>query len=130
VRETIDVGEYCDALLTWARVASRPDLEAVLRAGCDFIRAKHTGKASIRILCAEMTSWAFALPELQLVGGLTVDIRKSCLLFRLIYAGESLRTRRCPIHEGRRSGCALEPCTAGCSFGSNITGWLPENSPA
>lgn len=51
--------------------------------------------------------------------------RKSNLLWRLLYAGEKLRTRKCPEHDGHWSGCKPEPCPHGCSFGSDVTGWLP-----
>ncbi len=49
-----------------------------------------------------------------------IDIRKSNLLYRLLYLGEPLRTVPCPIHRGRWQG-GLEPCTQ-CQG----TGWLPE----
>lgn len=57
-----------------------------------------------------------------------LTIHKSCLLDRLIYGGETLRTEKCPQHQGRWSGCRFEPCE--CSHGSCVTGWLPnENDP-
>ncbi len=54
------------------------------------------------------------------------DITKSNLLGRLIYGKQKLRTRKCPTHEGRWSGCTPNPCPDGCSDGINVTGWLPE----
>jgi len=36
-----------------------------------------------------------------------IDIRKSNLLGRLFYAGETLRTRMCPVHKGHYSGEAM-----------------------
>jgi|SRR5215469_3925812 len=58
---------------------------------------------------------------------ISLAIHKSCLLDRLIYGGSVVRTRPCPVHQGRWSGismpacehCGLGPC--GCN-----TGWLPE----
>lgn len=50
-------------------------------------------------------------------------IEKSCLLDRLIYGGEKLRTEKCPIHKGTWSGCHWDPCEF-CHFGCNVTGWL------
>jgi len=52
-------------------------------------------------------------------------IRKSCLLDRLIYGGETLRTEICPVHLGRWSGCSMDPQPAGCNCRHDIclTGW-------
>lgn len=51
-------------------------------------------------------------------------IYKSNLLYRLLYAGEKLRTEPCPIHKGRWSGCVPYP-PEGCNCHSygNLTGW-------
>ncbi len=49
-------------------------------------------------------------------------VYKSNLLFRLIYGGEKLRTEKCPIHQGRWSGCVPDPCPI-CAFDSDVTGW-------
>lgn len=50
---------------------------------------------------------------------------KSNYLARRLYGGDEHRTIRCPLHKGRWSGCSPEPCPHGCSWGMNITGWLP-----
>lgn len=50
-------------------------------------------------------------------------IRKSCLLDRLIYGGETLRTEVCPVHKGHWSGCSPAPCPI-CRHGVCITGWI------
>ena len=57
------------------------------------------------------------------------DMRKSALLWRLIYAGEKFRTVKCPEHKGHLNmgewigdGSRGGPCTHGCQG----TGWLPE----
>ncbi len=51
-----------------------------------------------------------------------VDIMKSNLLGRLLYAKEALRTERCPRHKGHWSGQAMffEKCPHNCDG----TGWL------
>lgn len=53
---------------------------------------------------------------------MNLAIMKSCLLYRMIYFGEKLRTRQCSIHQGRWSGIHESPCPEGCDY----TGWLPE----
>lgn len=60
-------------------------------------------------------SVAFSLP---------LAIRKSNLLYRLIYAGLPLRTKKCSTHDGHWSGYGWgKECD--CQVGPNITGWLP-----
>jgi hypothetical protein len=53
-----------------------------------------------------------------------IDIRKSNLLSRLLYAKEPLRSRMCPIHKGHWSGDAMffNKCPELCDG----TGWLRE----
>ena len=98
------------------------------------LRANRPGVHSISALCtvfADLISVDADEPDPARAAffdpGLWIDIRKSCLLDRLIYAGEPLRTRRCPIHEGEWSGLWRdEPCPEGCSFGAQLTGWIAE----
>lgn len=61
---------------------------------------------------------------------LTIPIYKSNLLARLIYGGEKLRTKPCPEHKGRWSGCEYGPIPCGCGAGMNVTGWLAESPEA
>lgn len=58
-----------------------------------------------------------------LLGRILVDIRKSNLLWRMIYAGEPLRTQPCPEHKGKHHG------GYGCAHGCGESGWLPEPTP-
>ena len=60
------------------------------------------------------------------VGPVTLAIRKSNLLARLIYDGQKLRSQPCPVHKGHWSGCVFEDPGCGCVSGGNVTGWLPE----
>jgi len=53
-----------------------------------------------------------------------IDIRKSNLLGRLLYAKEPLRTRMCPIHKGHWNGEAM--FFEKCQFLCDGTGWLRE----
>lgn len=53
------------------------------------------------------------------------SISKSCLLDRLLYGGEKIRTKICPVHKGHWSGCIpSDQITCGCDHGICITGWL------
>jgi hypothetical protein len=60
------------------------------------------------------------LPQLK------IDIRKSNLLGRLLFAKESLRSKMCPKHKGHWDGRAMffEKCPHDCGG----TGWLKERS--
>lgn len=51
-------------------------------------------------------------------------ISKSCLLDRLFFQKEGVRTQPCPEHKGQWSGCNWDKACA-CQNGSNVTGWLP-----
>jgi len=53
-----------------------------------------------------------------------IDIRKSNLLGRLLYAKEPLRARMCPIHKGHWNGQAM--FFAKCHLLCDGTGWLRE----
>jgi len=54
-----------------------------------------------------------------------LQIQKSCLLDRLFFQTEGLRTVPCPEHKGRWSGCVWDDLPCGCQNGANVTGWLP-----
>lgn len=66
---------------------------------------------------------------------ISLAIRKSNLLYRILCAGEEIRTQPCPKHRGHWSGCSLDLLTAEgmirgpriceCQHEDNITGWLP-----
>lgn len=59
-------------------------------------------------------------------------IKKSCLLDRLLYGGEKLRSKMCPVHKGTWSGIECGPSNDGtfqgnvCPHGCQLTGWIPE----
>lgn len=56
-----------------------------------------------------------------------IQIRKSNFLWRRIYRGEPTRTKPCPVHKGRWSGCKLTEeteCRGACQHGLDVTGWL------
>jgi hypothetical protein len=58
-----------------------------------------------------------------------LDVAKSSLLDRLLYGGETFRTRPCPEHRGLWSGLSGK-YDGGCSHGCDLTGWLPEGLTA
>lgn len=123
-RSTIAVERYIAAFEAWARVADedRAVVASIAAVGAH-LRALHRDRPVVEIeaLCSEARAYlrARGLPE--------PDVGKSCLLGRMIYGGEELRTRACPIHEGHWSGCSPDPCPAGCNYGINVTGWLPND---
>lgn len=53
---------------------------------------------------------------------------KSNLLGRLLYGDTPLRKEECPVHKGRWSGCQWPTPTCGCDDGSNVTGWLKDET--
>lgn len=131
------------------RIESQAQAEELLRALADFYkepvlpvsrycRALEAWVSSIQMNCmypASMLPEGFEKPEKDAAHGLSYvailpmilrDIRKSNLLYRLIYRGQPLRKRPCPQHRGHWSGWSSEPCPHGCSDGMNVTGWLPE----
>lgn len=127
----IDVEDYMAAFRAWISVAQAPGIDAEVAArqrafveeACHALATRFHGVVEIRVLCDALTAWGrgrtrgLALPE----------IGKSCLLSRLIYGGEQLRIRKCPLHGGRWSGYGIDACPAGCSYGLNLTGWLPND---
>lgn len=54
-----------------------------------------------------------------------LQVSKSCLLDRLFFQDESVRTVPCPEHKGRWSGCSWGSPGCACRNGANVTGWLP-----
>ena len=104
-RGYIRIDKFCSAMDTWAEVCQEElpgDSEYQLRWRKDF--REH---------------WNF----------IRLAIAKSCLLDRLIYGGETLRQKMCPIHQGHWSGCNItgkDPCE--CAHDSCITGWIQNPS--
>ena len=76
--------------------------------------------------CAALSTWRAlrvqqSLTPDSLLRSVETAIRKSNLLYRMIYCGEKPRTVECPAHKGHWNG----PAT-GCAEGCGGTGWLPE----
>lgn len=115
--------------------------------------AKHYGEPVMPVsrYCRALETWAARIEELNRpgytdrqgsaywrhLGHILRDIRKSNLLARMIYGGEPLRTRECPVHKGRWTGITentvvpapespigFKSIDAKCGCGG--TGWLPE----
>jgi hypothetical protein len=104
----LHASEFCQAFLTWANACTTP------------LETDSTERREWRQEFAE--HWKF----------MELAIYKSCLLDRLIYCREELRTKTCPIHKGTWSGYSLghPPCECAHDLGHNHchTGWLPEES--
>lgn len=94
------VSEYCSAIKTWFRA-----IEA-LNNGDD------TKNPESR---QGHTYWRF-------LRSIEIDIRKSNLLYRMIYHGDPLRSEKCPEHQGHWDGQAQ--MLLGCTYGCGGTGWL------
>jgi len=70
--------------------------------------------------------------DMRGINQVSLMIRKSSLLFRLIYCGEKLRPTMCPEHKGEWSGLEMPPIPEHgiegnvCPHGCHLTGWIPE----
>lgn len=97
--------------------------------------------APVTEICAAFDTWAEATGSKD--WPTRFQAHKSNLLYRLIYLGEPLRTEKCPVHEGRWSGCswgdALKTGWCDCQkvrtpdgrvgYDSNVCGWLLDGNP-
>lgn len=131
------IGRYCAALQLW---------QCALREKFDWLKSKlAAGETKIPMVLTGVSDdsvfkeWSRNVAsELESAKQLSNDvdhvfrqITKSNLLSRLLYSGESLRTKRCPAHQGFWSGCSSQDEACGCqkmqngSTDSNVTGWLP-----
>lgn len=90
--------------------------------------APRPSRADVRAaVCNHLETWERVLVEnghreAEAVRRVFLLIRKSSLLGRLIYGGESLRTEKCPTHEGVWRGI---PGPAPLDCACDMTGWLP-----
>lgn len=100
------VSAYCKAFETWAEVQVKK-----------FRESKKELEAN-----GENTTFAFGSAIVPHFRVLERTIRKSDLLYRLVYLGEELREELCPLHQGKWSGLHPDPCPHACDY----TGWLPK----
>lgn len=94
------LGDFCTAVSTWFRCIVEMSKSGNYKDG-----------------------WAQGKDYAEHLMHIEIDIRKSNLLYRLLYLREPLRTRRCPIHDGHWDGQAM---LRGCEHGCDGTGWLRE----
>jgi hypothetical protein len=97
----IRINRFCEAMDTWAEVCQQE------------LSTDHEALRDWRKEFGE--HWHF----------IRLSIAKSCLLDRLIYGGEQLRTEICPTHKGHWSGCNIsgeKPCD--CQHDTCFSGWL------
>ncbi|MFO0579096.1 MAG: FHA domain-containing protein [Polyangia bacterium] len=111
----LPISRYCSALEAWA--------------GCIQMNNYRRPSAMIPEGFAQPQEDGHGATYAAILPAILTDIRKSNLLYRLIYRGQPLRKRPCPQHRGHWSGWSSEPCPHGCSDGMNVTGWLPEPAP-
>jgi hypothetical protein len=96
--------------------------------------------APVTDVCDAMTAWGEATGLHRWPTQL--EAMKSCLLARLVYLGEPVRTEMCPRHQGHWSGCRFDYSPEGACdcqkvltlegevvYGSNVTGWLLDGNP-
>jgi len=107
--------------------------DALVEGGCRAVEAAFPGPERRRpdAYCAAFDAFLCERPpeDAQWVGEFRREVRKSCLLDRLIYLREAPRDLPCPRHEGRWSGCHLglaeAKCPHGCSAACGCTtGWV------
>lgn len=142
---TLTVAEFYEALDVWAEIYIKdapPDSwAATFRIAWEFLQkqgwkevAKSDKPEAPDTFCNQFHDWAKTKSDekdfYRHWCTVTLAIGKSCLLDRLIYGGEKLRTRPCPKHKGTWSGISFskdEGCE--CSRGSCActTGWLPND---
>lgn len=124
---TITRGEYARAFEAWLSVAGLhdEDVAALKNAIADFRAVADDGAArGVEDFCVE--AWALLGSDRD---GLRITIEHSCLLYRMVYLGESLRTEVCPLHKGRWSGIRFTACPHGCDSTCGCsTGWLPNST--
>ena len=97
----VRLSDVCNILRTWAK------------AYCVAQPGENEYKAAVRQQFQE--AWQH----------IDLQIRKSCLLDRLFFQNEGLRTVPCPEHKGSWSGCSWGSPPCACQNGANVTGWLP-----
>lgn len=123
------VSHYCKAFEDWgnvlrerlAEIEKEPEEHAE---NCNSIKNPPPGG-----YCNCARYWSeqdkrWMTPVVEALNHLQLPIRKSNLLFRLIYLGEPLRTEKCPEHKGHWTGCWFDR-SCDCQSGYDVTGWLP-----
>jgi hypothetical protein len=135
----LTIAEYIAAFETWARASALPDvLACILADALAHLRTAFPDDEvrEPRAYCDIMERYAAELASTDpsrrnALGELHMRIRKSCLLDRLIYCGEPLRTVPCPKHKGTWGGIhsGREQCAC-CGSCGCTTGWLPIDAQA
>ncbi len=101
-RPVLPLGDFCEAIGTWMDCIVKNNTDPALKRG----------------------NMEQGNEYYEFLNRMRIDIMKSNLLGRLLYAKELLRTRMCPLHKGHYSGQAMffEKCPHLCDG----TGWLRE----
>lgn len=128
----VSLAEYVAAFAAWQSVATKltDEMRSLLTEGMKALAAvfrDHDQPRDIDAYCAALDAFLHgrSVSDRASCSGLRLRITKSCLLKRLLYIGEPLRTVPCPVHKGRWQGCFMEPCPHGCDTCGCTTGWLP-----
>ena len=99
MRTFIEVEEYCKAFETWKEIAAHCVDMNWVTTGIFHIRKTYSGVQPIQKLCDALRELMndigeFSDKNYDEVSALRLAVEKSCLLDRMIYAGEKLRTRK------------------------------------
>lgn len=133
----VPVLEYTAAFTTWATVIKLDNaLQEILNDSLLHLQTQFpdTEAREIPVYCEAFEQYLQGAARVSddrksPHGSLRMLIVKSCLLSRLVYLGEGVRTVPCPKHGGTWSGLSPHRCPHGCDQGCGcLTGWLP-NSP-
>lgn len=138
------VSKYCDAFRTWEKaiydrtdrlkLELYPGLAQMLGSESEADWAKYKSEMADPSQVEDSRRWRIhnlkgCIGDVSIVQSVSLMIRKSALLARLLYKGEKLRPTLCPEHQGKWSGLEF-PATPGfpariCEHGCNLTGWIP-----
>ena len=126
-----------EAAIMWARVREcRQALELARKLPSEIVNQALTRLAMhfdapvmpITRYCEALRQWGALAVEKKIISrdaeeALHLGIEKSDFLARILYAGEEMRTEKCPVHHGSWHG--IEDPERPCIHGCGLTGWLP-----
>lgn len=119
------INKYCDGLRTWqkALIERSERLAKELRE----LKEADVSEADKKFKIYGLNNYIERYEkDLEHIRHTFLMIRKSNLLDRLLYCGESLRKEMCPEHKGHWTGGLANVDT--CEYGCQLTGWIKEEA--